>query len=91
MKRNLIAGIFIVATAFIASSAVASGYGPAPFYRPDTDSTWPHHTHWGRSTASDTTTRDTGYGSDAGGTHMPVSQSGPTGSSPAEASSFPKQ
>jgi hypothetical protein len=34
MKRNLIATLLIAATASIAAPAFASGYGPAPFYRP---------------------------------------------------------
>ncbi|MFM0325014.1 hypothetical protein [Caballeronia glebae] len=34
MKRNLIATLLIAATATLAAPAFASGYGPAPFYRP---------------------------------------------------------
>ena len=34
MKRNLLATLLIAASAVVASPAFASGYGPAPFYRP---------------------------------------------------------
>lgn len=34
MKRNLIATLLIAASASIAAPAFASGYGPAPSYRP---------------------------------------------------------
>jgi hypothetical protein len=34
MKNKLIVGLLISASASLASSAFASGYGPAPFYRP---------------------------------------------------------
>jgi hypothetical protein len=34
MKRNLLATLLIAASATIAAPAFASGYGPAPFYRP---------------------------------------------------------
>jgi hypothetical protein len=34
MKRNLIATLLIAASATLAAPAFASGYGPAPFYRP---------------------------------------------------------
>jgi hypothetical protein len=34
MKRNLLATLLIVASATLAAPAFASGYGPAPFYRP---------------------------------------------------------
>ncbi|SAK57911.1 hypothetical protein AWB79_02459 [Caballeronia hypogeia] len=34
MKRNLLATLLIAATATLAAPAFASGYGPAPFYRP---------------------------------------------------------
>ena len=36
MKRNLIATLLIAASATLAAPAFASGYGPAPHYRPDT-------------------------------------------------------
>ncbi len=36
MHRSLVAGLLAAATALFASSVFASGYGPAPFYRPDT-------------------------------------------------------
>ncbi|WP_277185101.1 hypothetical protein [Caballeronia sp. BR00000012568055] len=34
MKRNLLATLLIAASATIAAPAFASGYGPAPFYKP---------------------------------------------------------
>jgi hypothetical protein len=34
MKRNLLATLLIAASATLAAPAFASGYGPAPFYRP---------------------------------------------------------
>jgi hypothetical protein len=34
MKKNLLASLLIAATASIAVPAFASGYGPAPSYRP---------------------------------------------------------
>ena len=36
MKKNLLAALLIAATASVAVPAFASGYGPAPFYRPQT-------------------------------------------------------
>jgi hypothetical protein len=35
MKSKLIATLFLAATASLAAPAFASGYGPAPFYRPE--------------------------------------------------------
>lgn len=35
MKSKLIAGLLIAASAAFAAPAFASGFGPAPFYRPD--------------------------------------------------------
>jgi hypothetical protein len=35
MKTRIIAALLIATSAAIASPAFASGYGPAPFYRPD--------------------------------------------------------
>jgi hypothetical protein len=35
MKTKLIAALLVAASASIAAPAFASGYGPAPFYRPD--------------------------------------------------------
>jgi hypothetical protein len=34
MKRNLLATLLIAVSATVAAPAFASGYGPAPFYRP---------------------------------------------------------
>jgi hypothetical protein len=34
MKTKLIAALLVAASATIAAPAFASGYGPAPFYRP---------------------------------------------------------
>lgn len=34
MKNKLIAALLVAASASIAAPAFASGYGPAPFYRP---------------------------------------------------------
>ncbi|MDR5838498.1 hypothetical protein [Caballeronia sp. LZ034LL] len=34
MKRNLLATLLIAVSAAVAAPAFASGYGPAPFYRP---------------------------------------------------------
>jgi hypothetical protein len=34
MKKNLLAALLVAATASIAAPAFASGYGPAPSYRP---------------------------------------------------------
>jgi hypothetical protein len=36
MKTKLIAALLVVASASIATPVLASGYGPAPFYRPST-------------------------------------------------------
>ncbi|CAB3758740.1 hypothetical protein [Paraburkholderia humisilvae] len=36
MKTKLIAAVLIAASAAVAAPAFASGYGPAPFYRPST-------------------------------------------------------
>jgi hypothetical protein len=36
MKTKFIAALLVAASASIAAPAFASGYGPAPFYRPDT-------------------------------------------------------
>lgn len=35
MKTKLIAALLVAASAAVAVPAFASGYGPAPFYRPD--------------------------------------------------------
>jgi hypothetical protein len=35
MKTKLIAALLVAASASVAVPAFASGYGPAPFYRPD--------------------------------------------------------
>lgn len=35
MKTKLIAALLVAASASIAAPAFASGYGPAPFYRPN--------------------------------------------------------
>ena len=35
MKNTLIAALLVAASATLAAPAFASGYGPAPFYRPD--------------------------------------------------------
>jgi hypothetical protein len=35
MKTKLIAALLVAASASVAAPAFASGYGPAPFYRPD--------------------------------------------------------
>jgi hypothetical protein len=34
MDSKRIAATFVAASAFLSASAIASGYGPAPFYRP---------------------------------------------------------
>ena len=34
MKNKLLAALLVAATATLAAPAFASGYGPAPFYRP---------------------------------------------------------
>lgn len=36
MKRNLLAALLVAVSASLAAPAFASGYGPAPFYRPAT-------------------------------------------------------
>lgn len=36
MKTKLIAALLVAVSASIAAPAFASGYGPAPFYRPET-------------------------------------------------------
>jgi len=35
MKTKLLAALLVAASATLAAPAFASGYGPAPFYRPD--------------------------------------------------------
>ena len=35
MKSKILAGLLIAASATLAAPAFASGYGPAPFYRPN--------------------------------------------------------
>ena len=35
MKNRILAALLLAASATIAAPAFASGYGPAPFYRPD--------------------------------------------------------
>jgi len=35
MKNRILAAVLLAASATIAAPAFASGYGPAPFYRPD--------------------------------------------------------
>ncbi|MGE8164613.1 hypothetical protein ACQKRQ_31280 [Paraburkholderia sp. NPDC080076] len=35
MKVKLIVGLLVASSAVLAAPAFASGYGPAPFYRPD--------------------------------------------------------
>jgi hypothetical protein len=94
MKRNLGAILLAAATALIASSACASGYGPAPFYRPDVGSTFPRHRHCGKhawGADSENCSRDAGDTSDAGGAGSPGTESGGAAPSPVEFSTFSHQ
>jgi hypothetical protein len=43
MKTRFIAALLIAASAAVAPPAFASGYGPAPFYRPSLDKSVPQH------------------------------------------------
>jgi hypothetical protein len=73
LKRSLAAGILVASTASGVSSAFASGYGPAPFYRPDTGSTFSRHEHCGRHFPGFGSAKDTGCTTDADGASMPGS------------------
>jgi hypothetical protein len=90
MKRTFAAGLLVTATASIVSSAFASGYGPAPFYRPDVGSTVWRHGHYAQALPTEgpaNGTRDvTGEGSS-----MPQSESGARASPPVELPSAPQQ
>jgi hypothetical protein len=73
MKRHLAVAALVIATASTVSSAFASGYGPAPFYRPDVDSTASPHWHWGRASPSANPVNDNGHGADVGNSSAPGS------------------
>jgi hypothetical protein len=74
MKKNLLAALLVAATASVAVPAFASGYGPAPFYRPQTGAPVSQQ-GWNAQTIA---AQNAGY-SDSnayGGARQAVSQSG---------------
>jgi hypothetical protein len=76
MKRTLAAGLLVLETASFVSSAYASGYGPAPFYRPDAGSTiWPHR-HYAQALPNEDTANGARDVTGEGNANMPESQSG---------------
>lgn len=76
-------------TGSIVSPAFASGYGPAPFYRPDVGSTYPHHTHWWKTSQGTSTADGNNTTTDIGGAGMPAAQSGSNVPSPADLPDVP--
>lgn len=76
MHRSLVAGLLCAVTASLTSSAFASGYGPAPFYRPDTGAPASQrgpgaHTFFSRHAKAEVTNR-----TDSGGVETYGVQSG---------------
>nr|WP_144147256.1 hypothetical protein [Paraburkholderia sp. BCC1884] len=82
MHRSLIAGLLFAVTASLASPAFASGYGPAPFYRPDTGAPASQRGPGDHSFFSRHRKIDAANGTDAGGVETYGTQSGTERTSP---------
>lgn len=95
MKCKLVAMRFLMlcaaVTASFVSPAFASGYGPAPFYRPDVGSTSPHHAHWWKTSQATSSANGTNPTTDIGGVGAPAAQSGSNVPSPADLPGVPRQ
>jgi hypothetical protein len=77
MKRALFAGLVIAATVTsFAPSAFASGYGPAPFYRPDSGTPSSQRGQTSRTLATERMNERSGYADDVGGVAASTSEMG---------------
>jgi hypothetical protein len=74
MKKNLLASLLIAATASIAVPAFASGYGPAPSYRPSVGAPVSQQGMNTQTIAAQNNAESNSYG----GARSSVSQSGPS-------------
>ena len=70
MKTKLIAALLVATSAAVAAPAFASGYGPAPYYRPDVGAPASQQGVSAQTVATERTqakTNDTAYGGVASG------------------------
>jgi hypothetical protein len=75
MKKNLLASLLIAAAASIAVPAFASGYGPAPSYRPSVGAPASQHGISAQTIAAESHNADANA---YGGVNTSVTQSGST-------------
>jgi hypothetical protein len=73
MKTKLIAALLVAVSASIAAPAFASGYGPAPFYRPSTGAPASQQGQNSQTVAAERSNADTNA---YGGVHNVSSQTG---------------
>ena len=76
MNRIPVVGLLVAATASVVSSAFASGYGPAPFYRPDIGAPVSQRGQSSLTLATDRMTNGVTTATDVGGANPSASQSG---------------
>jgi hypothetical protein len=74
MKSKFIAAVLIASSAALAAPAFASGYGPAPFYRPDVGAPASQRGQSAQTLAAEQQQRDAAR--DVGGVKAGSSQSG---------------
>ncbi|WP_296661811.1 hypothetical protein [Paraburkholderia sp.] len=74
MKTKLIAALLVAASASIAAPAFASGYGPAPFYRPEVGAPASQHGMSAQTVAAERAQEANGAA--YGGVDSTLSQSG---------------
>lgn len=75
MKKNLLASLLIAATASIAVPAFASGYGPAPYYRPEVGAPVSQQ-GWNSQTIAAQNATSSAEANGYGGSHVASAQSG---------------
>ncbi|WP_109476268.1 hypothetical protein [Paraburkholderia sp. C35] len=77
MKRALFAGLFLAAaSASVSPSAFASGYGPAPFYRPYVGAPASQRGESSQTLSSERMNERTRYSDDVGGVAASTSEMG---------------
>jgi hypothetical protein len=76
MTRILRTGLVAAVTAVAMSSAFASGYGPAPFYRPYTGAPSSQRGPGAHADAAERMDNRVAYATDTGGVNVSTSESG---------------
>lgn len=76
MKTKFIAALLVAASATLAAPAFASGYGPAPFYRPSVGAPASQQGQSVQTVAAERANADANANSSYGGVNSQSSQSG---------------